>query len=124
MNVLTKLHQTPSPPLRILVAALLLVLTFAGGYAVAARKTVTLSVDGTRLTVTTMKSRVIDVLKENGFDVGERDDLYPAGNERVRNDDEIVLRRSRPLQISWTATTPSRRGPRRPRSARRWPNWP
>ncbi|BBU21520.1 resuscitation-promoting factor [Mycobacterium xenopi] len=100
MNVLTRLHQTPSPILRILVAALLLVLTFAGGYAVAARKTVTLSVDGTRLTVTTMKSRVIDVLKENGFDVGERDDLYPTGNERVHDDDEIILRRSRPLQIS------------------------
>jgi len=100
LNVLTKLHQTPSPILRLLVAALLLVLTFAGGYAVAARKTVTLSVDGTRLTVTTMKSRAIDVLKENGFEVGERDDLYPNGDERIHDADEIVLRRSRPLQIS------------------------
>jgi uncharacterized protein YabE (DUF348 family) len=100
LNVLTKLHQTPSPVLRLLVAALLLVLTFAGGYAVAARKTVTLSVDGSRLTVTTMKSRVIDVLKENGFEVGERDDLYPNGDERIHDADEIVLRRSRPLQIS------------------------
>jgi uncharacterized protein YabE (DUF348 family) len=61
---------------------------------------VTLSVDGSRLTVTTMKSRVIDVLKENGFEVGERDDLYPNGDERIHDADEIVLRRSRPLQIS------------------------
>ncbi|GFG74875.1 resuscitation-promoting factor [Mycobacterium botniense] len=100
MNIVTKLHQTPSPILRILVAALLVVLTAAGGYAVAARKTVKLRVDGTPITVTTMKSRVIDILKENGFDVGERDDLYPAAGERLHDADEIVLRRSRPLQIS------------------------
>ena len=79
---------------------MLLVLTFAGGYAVADHKTVTLTVDGAAMTVTTMKSRVIDVVKENGFDVGDRDDLYPAAGERVPNAENIVLRRSRPLQIS------------------------
>lgn len=100
MNVLTRLHQTPSPILRLLVAALLVVLSIAGGMAIAAHKTVTLTVDGTAMTVTTMKSRVIDIIKENGFDVGERDDLYPAGAEQVRDAGTIVLRRSRPLQIS------------------------
>ncbi|HME79047.1 MAG TPA: transglycosylase family protein [Mycobacterium sp.] len=99
-NVLTKLHQAPSPALRLLVAGLLLVLAFAGGYAVADYKTVTLSVDGTAMTVTTMKSRVIDIIRENGFNVSERDDLYPGAGERVRNAEDIVLRRSRPLQIS------------------------
>jgi uncharacterized protein YabE (DUF348 family) len=86
--------------LRLLVGATLLALTFAGGFAVAAHKTVTLTVDGAQMTVATMKSRVIDVVKENGFDVGERDDLFPAGNEAVHQSDSIVLRRSRPLQIS------------------------
>ncbi len=86
--------------LRLLVGATLLALTFAGGYAVAAHKTVTLTVDGTQMTVATMKSRVIDVVEENGFDVGERDDLYPAADEPVHQSDSIVLRRSRPLQIS------------------------
>jgi resuscitation-promoting factor RpfB len=86
--------------LRLLVGAMLLALTFAGGYAVAAHKTVTLTVDGAQMTVATMKSRVIDVVKENGFDVGDRDDLYPAANEDVHQSDTIVLRRSRPLQIS------------------------
>ncbi len=100
MNVLTRLHQAPSPALRLLVAGLLLVLAFAGGYAVAAYKTVTLSVDGTAMTVTTMKSRVIDVIKENGFTVSERDDLYPAAGDRVRDAANIVLRRSRPLDIT------------------------
>ena len=100
LNVLTRLHQTPSPPLRLLVAAELLALVFAGGYAVAAHKSVTLSVDGTAMTVSTMKSRVVDIVKENGFNVSDRDDLYPAADERVHDAENIVLRRSRPLQIS------------------------
>ena len=98
--MITKLHQAPSPALRFLVAGLLLVLAFAGAFAVADYKTVTLSVDGTAMTVTTMKSRVIDIIKENGFTVSDRDDLYPAADERVPDAANIALRRSRPLQIS------------------------
>jgi uncharacterized protein YabE (DUF348 family) len=86
--------------LRLIVGGLLLVLTFAGGYAVSACKTVTLTVDGTALRVTSMKSRVIDIIQENGFAVGERDDLYPAADVQVHDADNIVLRRSRPLDIS------------------------
>jgi len=92
--------------LRLLVGALLLVLTFAGGFAVASTKSVTLDVDGTPITVTTMRSRVIDVVAENGFDVGERDDVTPARNARVRDDDTIVVRRSRPLQLSLDGREP------------------
>src|ERR1700753_2552046 len=100
LNVITKLHQAPSPALRLLVAGLPLVLAFAGCFAVADYKTVTLSVDGTAMTVATMKSRVIDIIKENGFTVSERDDLSPPPGERVHADANIVLRRSRPLEIS------------------------
>ncbi|MDY6870124.1 MAG: transglycosylase family protein [Actinomycetota bacterium] len=100
MTALNRLHEARSPMLRIVVGALLVALTFAGGYAVSAHKTVTLSVDGTETTVSTMKSRVIDVVQENGFEVGERDDLSPAGDAEVRPSDTIVLRRSRPLDIS------------------------
>lgn len=100
VNYLHKLQEARSPHLRLLVATLLLALTFAGGYAVSTRKTVTLNVDGASVTVSTMKSQVIDVVRENGFDVGERDDLYPAANDPVEQSETIVLRRSRPLQIS------------------------
>ncbi|MCG5430946.1 transglycosylase family protein [Mycobacterium sp. MYCO198283] len=100
MNALTKLHRSRSPLLRNLLAALLVALTAAGGYAVASQKTVTLDVDGTSMTVTTMKSRVIDVVSEYGFTVGERDDLYPAGDTAVSQADTIVLRRSRPVEVS------------------------
>ena len=101
LNALTELHQTRSPILRSLVAALLVVLAVAGGFAVMAHKTVTLTVDGVPMTVTTMKSRVIDVVTENGYTVGDRDDLFPAADEQVSNSEAIVLRRSKPLEISF-----------------------
>ena len=85
---------------RALVGAFLLALTFGGGCAIAVHKTVTLAVDGSPMTVSTMKSRVIDVVRDNGFAVGEHDDLYPAANQPVRESDTIVLRRGRPLQVS------------------------
>lgn len=100
MNFLHRLHEARSPHLRLLVGTLLVALTFAGGFAVVTRKTVTLSVDGQSMTVSTMKPHVIDVVRENGFVVGERDDLYPAANDTVEQSETIVLRRSRPLQIS------------------------
>lgn len=100
MKLLTKLHQTESPTLRLLVGALLLVLAFAGGYAVSASKTVTLTVDGTSMKVQTMRSRVIDIVRENGFSVEGRDDLFPAGDVSVGDAATIVLRRSRPLEIT------------------------
>ncbi|MGV9802698.1 transglycosylase family protein [Mycobacterium sp. NPDC003449] len=100
MNALTKLHESRSPMLRGVLGALLVTLTAAGGYAVSSHKTVTLSVDGAPMTVATMKSRVIDVVEENGFDVGDRDDLYPAADQSVHQSETIVLRRSRPLEVS------------------------
>jgi uncharacterized protein YabE (DUF348 family) len=101
LNALTELHQTRSPILRILIAALLVALAVAGGLAVTAHKTVTLTVDGAPMTVSTMKSRVIDVVTENGFTVSDRDDLFPAADQSVQDAETIVLRRSKPLEISF-----------------------
>ena len=100
VDALNKIHESRSPLLRGVVGALLVTLTAAGGYAVGSHKTVTLSVDGAPMTVTTMKSRVIDVVEENGFSVGDRDDLYPSADESVHQADTIVLRRSRQLELS------------------------
>jgi uncharacterized protein YabE (DUF348 family) len=86
--------------LRLVVGGLLLVLVFAGGFAVSVSKTLTLTVDGIAMRVTTMKSRVIDIVEENGYVVDQRDDLYPAADVQIHNADKIVLRRSRPLEIS------------------------
>ena len=100
MNTLTKLHQSQSPILRTLVAAMLLATGAAGGYAVSAQKTVTLDVDGAPMTVSTMKTQVADVLEENGFVVTDRDDVIPAADASIGDVDTIVLRRSRPVNLS------------------------
>jgi uncharacterized protein YabE (DUF348 family)/transposase len=94
-------RAAPKPKVqRALLGAFLLALICAGGYAVAAHKTVTLIVDGSPMTMSTMKSRVIDVVRDNGFAVGDHDDLYPAANQPIHQSDTIVLRRGRPLQVS------------------------
>ena len=94
-------HTTARPKgRRAVVGALLLAVAFAGGFAVAMHKTLTLSVDGSPMTVSTMKSRVIDVVRENGFTVDNHDELYPAADQPVHQSDTIVLQRGRPLQVS------------------------
>lgn len=100
MNILNKLHDAHSPMLRGVTGAFLVTLTAAGGFAVSAHKNVTLTIDGAPMTVQTMKNNVADVLEENGYSVGSRDDLFPAADQSVHDADNIVLRRSRPLQIS------------------------
>lgn len=106
VNVLTKLAQSPSAALRLVLAALLVALTGAGAVALNSRKTVTLDVDGSTVAVSTMKSRVVDIVEEHGFDVGERDELIPAAGQSVGDAQTIVLRRSRPLQISLDGQEP------------------
>ncbi|MFN8088746.1 MAG: transglycosylase family protein [Mycobacterium sp.] len=106
MNILHKLQQSRSAFLRGIVAALLVTLAGAGAVAVSAHKTVTLDVDGTRMTVATMKTHVLGVLEENGYSVADRDDLFPAGGSTVRDDETIVLRRGRPLEISLDGEAP------------------
>ncbi len=91
---------TTSKVQRALLGAVLVVLMFAGGYTVAAHKRVTLSVDDTSVTVSTMKPRVVDVLRENGYAVGEHDEITPGADQMVHQSDTIVLRRGRPLQVS------------------------
>jgi uncharacterized protein YabE (DUF348 family) len=106
MNVLTRLAQSSSPALRLTVGALLVTLAGAGVIAIDSCKTVTLDVDGTAMTVTTMKSRVTDIVEENGFEVGTRDELSPSARAYVGDDATIVLRRGRPLQVSLDGQEP------------------
>lgn len=93
--------------LRLTLAALLTGLSGAGFVALASHKTVTLDVDGHAVTVTTMKSHVADIIEENGFTIGERDEVIPAPGGSVGNADTIVLRRGRPVQISLDGGAPT-----------------
>ncbi|WP_280829566.1 resuscitation-promoting factor [Mycobacterium sp. OTB74] len=100
MNVLHKLDESRSPMLRGVTGLMLATLATAGGFAVSQHKTVTITIDGAPMTVQTMKTSVGGVLEENGFSVGPRDDVYPAADRPLHESENIVLRRSRPLQIS------------------------
>ena len=71
VNAFTKLAQSSSAALRLVLAALLVALTGAGAHALNSRKTVTLDVDGSTVAVSTMKSRVVDIVEEHGLDVGD-----------------------------------------------------
>jgi uncharacterized protein YabE (DUF348 family)/transposase len=94
-------RATPKPKAqRALLGAFMVAMTCAGGYAVAAHKTVTLVVDGSPMTLSTMQSRVIDVVRDNGYAVGDHDELDPAANQPIHQSATIVLRRGRPLQLS------------------------
>ncbi|WP_234880177.1 resuscitation-promoting factor [Mycolicibacterium litorale] len=83
-----------------LVAAVLVALMVSGGYVATMTKRVTLTVDGESVTVSTMKSRVSDVLRANGYAVREHDEVRPGPDQLVRGSDTIELRRGRPLQVS------------------------
>lgn len=107
VHALTRLHQSSSPALRLTLGALLLTLGVGGAIAIDSHKTVTLDVDGTPVTVTTMKSRVADIVEENGFVVAQRDDLQPAADRQVGDDAVIVLQRGRPLQVSLDGRQPA-----------------
>ena len=63
---------------RAVVGTLLLAVAFAGGFAVAMHKTVRLSVGGSPMAVSTMNSRVNDVVRENGFTVHNHDERVSA----------------------------------------------
>lgn len=103
-----------SRAMRVVLAATLVALAGGGAVALASHKTVMLDVDGTSTTVTTMKSRVGDIVKENGITVGDRDEVSPPAGDRIATDGTIVLHRGRPLRISvdgrqerevWTTAT-------------------
>lgn len=100
MNALLGLQESSSAALRLIIGASLVTLIAAGSLAISSRKTVMLDVDGNAVTVTTMKSRVADIVAENGYTVSGRDELFPAAGQRVGDGHTIVLRRGRPLQVS------------------------
>lgn len=106
MNALGKLNEASSAGFRLVLAMLLACLAGAGFVALSSYKTVTLNVDGSPVTVNTMKFRVADVVAENGFAIGERDEVIPGPAAPVHDAETIVLRRSRPLQVSLDGRAP------------------
>jgi len=85
-----------------LVAALTAAAVVVGGGAVAygeARKTVTLDVDGTVETVSTLAGSVAGVLASQGVEVDERDLVAPGADAPLNDGDEVVVRYGRELNV-------------------------
>lgn len=106
VTALGRLAHSSSPALRLVLATLLVALALSGFVALGSRKTVTLNVDGNPVTVTTMKSRVADIVEENGITLSDRDEVVPSAGQAVGDSATIMLRRSRPLQISLDGRQP------------------
>jgi hypothetical protein len=109
--VLTKLQS--SAALRLVVAALLVTLIAAGALAIGSRKTVTLNVDGTAMTVVTMKSRVADIVEESGFTLGARDSPREFRGIPRTHQPHDCLRINLCLQEQLVHRSPMRAGGRR-----------
>ncbi|ANZ26252.1 MULTISPECIES: resuscitation-promoting factor [Rhodococcus] len=113
MSPLTKINNSRSVLLYAVVAALLATLVAGAATALARHKTVTIDVDGDRLTLGTMGTDVRAVLAHAGYPVGERDVVAPAVDAEVSDGDTVVLRRAREVQLSvdgaertvWTTAT-------------------
>jgi uncharacterized protein YabE (DUF348 family) len=66
----------------------------------AARKSVTLLVDGNAREVGTYAATVGEVLEDEGVPAGEHDVVLPAADEALGDGDTVVLNRARPLRLT------------------------
>jgi uncharacterized protein YabE (DUF348 family) len=80
------------------VSVVALVALGIGGFATL-NKSVTVDVNGTRTTLTTLASTVGDLLADRGVSVSSRDLVAPALDQPVPRDGEVVVRTARQLEL-------------------------
>ena len=100
MSALSRINQTRSPLLYAVVAALLATLVIGGVMAIARQKSVTVDVDGERISLTTMTTDVEGAIKAAGYSVKERDVVAPALDANISDGDTIILRRAREVNLT------------------------
>ncbi|MEV4126023.1 transglycosylase family protein [Nocardia sp. NPDC049707] len=100
MSPFTRINQSRSPLLYAAVAALLVTLIVGAAMAIVNRKTVTVVVDGERMTQTTMSGDVSGVLKAAGFFVNDRDQVRPALAATITDGATITYIRAREVAVS------------------------
>ncbi|MEV6134923.1 transglycosylase family protein [Nocardia sp. NPDC051990] len=100
MSPFTRINQSRSPLLYVAVAALLVTLIVGAAMAIVNRKTVTVVVDGERMTQTTMSRNVSGVLKAAGFSVNDRDQVRPALAATITDGATITYIRAREVAVS------------------------
>lgn len=66
---------------------------------VSMRKTVNISIDGEQETFVTYKGNVKDVLKEQGFEINQKDKVQPSLEEKISQDDTILVKKAMLVNI-------------------------
>lgn len=102
-----------NPHIRYAAGAAAVALVAAGGTAAASHKTVTLSIDGTKTSVSTFAGDVEGVLAAQDIEITTHDAVSPSLEEDIDGGDTIVVRYGRPLEVTldgrtrtyWTTAT-------------------
>ncbi|MBF6412175.1 resuscitation-promoting factor [Nocardia cyriacigeorgica] len=105
MSPLARINSSRSPLLYAAIAALLMILIVGAVMAIVNRKTVTVVVDGAKSTQTSMSRDVRGVLKDAGFEIGDRDKVTPSADSAVTDGATITLDRGREIELTLDGRT-------------------
>ncbi|MHA4848426.1 transglycosylase family protein [Rhodococcus sp. MSC1_016] len=100
MSPFAKINSARSPLLYTVVALLLATLIAGGVMAVVRHKTVTLDVDGEKVSLSTMSTSVDAALSDAGYSLDERDVVAPERDATLSDGDTVVLRRAREVSLT------------------------
>ena len=100
MSPFAKINSARSPLLYTVVALLLATLIAGGVMAVVRHKTVTLDVDGEKISLSTMTTNVDAALSDAGYSISDRDVVAPERDASLSDGDTVVLRRAREVSLT------------------------
>jgi uncharacterized protein YabE (DUF348 family) len=100
MSPFAKINSARSPLLYTVVALLLATLIAGGVMAVVRHKTVTLDVDGEKISLSTMTTSVDAALSDAGYSINDRDAVAPERDASLSDGDTVVLRRAREVTLT------------------------
>ena len=100
MSPFAKINSARSPLLYTVVALLLATLIAGGVMAVVRHKTVTLDVDGEKISLSTMTTSVDAALSDAGYSISDRDVVAPERDATLSDGDTVVLRRAREVSLT------------------------
>lgn len=86
-------------PIVALVIMLTIIIAAVAIYLVTLKKEVTISIDGKETKLVSNKSTVGEVLKEDSIKLGPKDKIEPSVDTKVKNGQEIYIRRAVGLEI-------------------------
>ncbi|MDR5659204.1 G5 domain-containing protein [Serpentinicella sp. ANB-PHB4] len=81
------------------IATIIALVLVVSGTVIAMQKTVTITEEGTPMEVKTFATTVGSLLSKQGIEVEERDHVMPGLDERLRDGDEIVIKRAFQVEI-------------------------